>query len=172
MIPKGRITPDILRKRALELQKLMGEFAEMTTRLQPAETLIGHTEHGVAYTAPDRARQEWYVAPTVPMPVQQAAVRASDFDVARSAIETINNRLQDMDRRITELAGVKEGEATLSPVDQVNQLQAVSRGMANAVRRIRALEEDVRLLREAQLATVQDVTALQESVRRLEQGNV
>jgi len=57
------------------------------------------------------------------------------------------------------------------PSEHVEQLEAVSRGMANAVRRIRALEEENRLLREAQLATVQDVLALQESVRRLEQGN-
>jgi len=57
---------------------------------------------------------------------------------------------------------------TTPPSEHVEQLQAISRGMANAVRRIRKLEEDVRLLHEAQLATVQDVLRLQESVRRLE----
>jgi len=57
---------------------------------------------------------------------------------------------------------------TPPPSEHVEQLNAISRGMANAVRRIRKLEEDVRLLHEAQLATVQDVLRLQESVRRLE----
>jgi predicted nucleic acid-binding Zn-ribbon protein len=88
--------------------------------------------------------------------------KKSDLDVVREAIEDIQGQLAGLRKRAADMEGLT-GES-----DAAQQLQAVSRGMANAVRRIRKLEEDVRLLHEAQLATVQDVLGLTDRMRLVE----